>query len=92
MQNWFVLIQNAFPFRYMEYELIKAKMQQLSSKVKVRGQVKVKVKGRVKVKYQGQGQSEFKAWPWPWPVALKSSTCDLEMNLVMDIKFDLEMT
>ena len=37
-----------------------------------------KVKGRVKVKgVQGQGQSR---------------TCDLEMNLVMDHKFDLWVT
>ncbi len=59
-------------FRYMEYEVKKAEMQRLSSKVKVKGRVKVKGQGQM----SGQGQMTCGLE--------KSCTCYLEMNLVMD--------
>ncbi len=37
---------------------MKAKIQRLSSKVKVKRRVKVKVKRRIKVKCQGQSESK----------------------------------
>ncbi len=78
-------------FRYMEYVVIKANRQQLNSKVKF--------KGRVKVKGQGQGQrmswsrsKQIQSLTLTLACVLeKSWTSDLEMNLVMDRKFDLEM-
>ncbi len=74
----------------MEYVVIKANRQRLSSNVKVKGRVKVKCQGQgqrskeVRVKVKANSKLDFDLE--------KSSTCGLEMNLVMDRKFDLEMT
>ena len=83
MQNYFVFIKNAFPF--VEYVVIKADRQCLS--------LKVKVKGRVKDKGQRSAGSRSKQIQSLTLTCVleKSWTCDLEMNLVMDRKFDLEM-